>query len=152
NDRTLFGHYGERFKPPMTSIATALTVPGIAYLARFEPYAVLPDPVLLEFGRAIGDGKAVPPTGMCDTITLTTIENEWVFLRYLDEPDVRERVRAGEEIVLYTAGAPSAGVLRFIRAARARIRLRHWGDCDVYGLRFGLTLCVAAKGGELFRS
>ena len=152
SDRVLFGHYGERFKPPMTSIAAALNMPSIACLARFEPYAVLPDAVLLEFGIGIGDGTAFTALGMLDRITLTTIENEWVFLRYLEEPDVGQRVRAGEEIVLYTAGAPSAGVLRFIRAARARIGLRHWGDCDVYGLRFGLTLCAAAKGGELFRS
>jgi hypothetical protein len=144
DDRTLFGHYRETFKPPFTSVAGAFEIPRVMAMRAFRPYAQLPREVLQALAGVIRNDSGVQ---------ITTVENEASFLRYLADEEAEERVAAGEELVIYTAGYASEGILEFLRAVRpGRERFRHWGDADPDGLRIALILSEAAGGGRLYRT
>lgn len=144
DDRMFFSHYGESFKPPVTSIAGALTVPGVMEMREFQPYAAVPRAVLLRIGAVLASR---PET------LITTIENESAFLRYLSEPPTHQRIAEGDEAVLYTGGYASDDVIEFLRRlAPGPRRLRHWGDADYDGLRIALLIGEAGSGAHLYRT
>lgn len=145
DDRTLFGHYGEAFKPPFISVALGVEADGLAAFNHFRPYAVLAPEVLLRAADAYRRIGVAP--------LITTVENESAFIRYLEEPGVWGRIESLEEVVIYTGGYASDGIRAFVRAlVSAPGQLRHWGDTDAEGVRIGLIMAEAAGGGSLFRS
>lgn len=144
-ERGIWTHYGEVFKPPFTAVAASLEIENVAALAVFRPYAALPRTVLLRLADAVTTSGSRP--------LVTTIENESAFLRYLDEDDVRARVDAGTEIVLYTEGFPSDDLLHLLKSLSAHVTgVRHWGDSDVYGIRIAEMIGRAVGTVTLFRT
>lgn len=144
DDRIFFSHYGETFKPPVTSIAATLTIPGVMEMREFVPYAAVPRAVLLRIGDVLATRS--------ETL-ITTIENESAFLRYLTEAPTQGRITDGTEVVLYTGGYASDDVMDFLRRlAPGAHRLRHWGDADYDGLRIALLIGEAGGGAQLYRT
>lgn len=143
-DRELYGHYREVFKPPFTAVAAGAVIAGVADFRLFQPYAMLPAPLLMHLAEWAA--------GRTTRAILTTIENPTAFLRYLEEEDVRRGVRAGDEVVISTEGFASDDVVAFLECTRGAWReVRHWGDTDVHGLRIAELISTAAGGAALFR-
>src|SRR5207249_12316101 len=108
----------------------ALSVAGRAYLLEdFRPTAHLPGEWAASWIEALSS-----PTITC----ITTIENEFPFLAYVEDAGGSAGLRARGEIAVYTAGFPTP-VLTDSLAAVARHdpakRFQHWGDADAGGLR-----------------
>lgn len=124
--------YGVRRKPGVIRCAGCgtLTVGEREYrIEDFIPSAHLPD----TWSAAWVD--AVVRHGV-DTVT--TVENEYPFLSYVDEVGGPSALGARRELVIYTAGFPTPSLVAALQALAERApeaRFRHWGDADVGGLR-----------------
>lgn len=88
--------------------------------------------------------------------TLTTVENEYPFLAYIEEAGGPCALGERRELVVYTGGFPPptlSAALRQIALRRPDLRFRHWGDADVGGLRIWWHLRrVLDRELELFRT
>jgi hypothetical protein len=122
--------YGVRRKPGFLRCAGAglLRINAREYrLEDFEPVAALPE----SWGRAWHDAAQAEKIE-----TITTIENEYSFLSYVDEVGGVNGLRARREFVVYVAGFPGPWLTTLLRQTveTTRATLRHWGDADVGGL------------------
>jgi Uncharacterized protein conserved in bacteria C-term(DUF2220) len=69
---------------------------------------------------------------------VTTIENEFPFLSYVEEAGGARELGARGEVVVYTAGFPTPALVAALAGLSQRLEgleFRHWGDADVGGLR-----------------
>lgn len=142
--------YGVRRKPGVLHCAgrAAFRLDGRCYrLEDFVPTAHLPGAWAKAWVEALS---------AADVACITTIENEFPFLAYVEEAGGPDGLGARGEVAVYTAGFP-APVLADGLAAIARRdpgkRLRHWGDADAGGLRIWWLLreCVG-RSIALFRT
>ena len=122
--------YGVRRKPGILRCAGAgaLRIHGREYrLEDFTPTAALPE----DWGAAWC--RAAAEAGVS---CITTVENEYAFLAYVEEAGGAEGLRDRSEHVVYVAGFPGPWLTGLLREAAIATgaRLRHWGDADVGGL------------------
>lgn len=68
---------------------------------------------------------------------VTTIENEFPFLSYIEESGGPRGLASRGEVAVYTGGFPTPRLVSSLAAlaARSSARFQHWGDADVGGLR-----------------
>ena len=68
---------------------------------------------------------------------ITTIENEYPFLSYIEEAGGPAGLASRGEVAVYTAGFPTPRLVATLAAlaARSGAAFQHWGDADVGGLR-----------------
>jgi len=68
---------------------------------------------------------------------VTTIENEFPFLSYVEEAGGPLGLASRGEVAVYTGGFPTPRLTSSLAAlaARSGARFQHWGDADVGGLR-----------------
>lgn len=124
--------YGVRRKPGLIRCAGrgSLRIGKRDYLLEdFAPAAHLPD------SWASSWASGVAASGVR---TLTTIENEYPFLSYVDERGGHVGLGRENEVVVYTAGFPTPALVRALETLlrlRPEIAVRHWGDADVGGIR-----------------
>lgn len=123
--------YGVRRKPGLIRCAGAaeLHVGKKTYsLQDFAPAAHLPD----AWADAWVD--ALVSAGV---ERVTTIENEYPFLSYIEQADGPAGLAARGEIAVYTAGFPTPRLVTALGqlARRSNAAFQHWGDADVGGLR-----------------
>lgn len=124
--------YGVRRKPGLLRCAgrATLEVDGRAYrLEDFTPTAHLPD----AWARAWVEALSPPLIGL-----VTTIENEFPFLAYVEEAGGPEGLGARGEVAVYTAGFPAPALVESLASIARRDpakRFQHWGDADAGGLR-----------------
>jgi len=87
---------------------------------------------------------------------VTTIENEYPFLSYVEEAGGPRNLGARSEIAVYTAGFPTPALVLALRTLSHRmpeLKFRHWGDADVGGLRIWWFLrCRLERPVSLFRT
>jgi hypothetical protein len=87
---------------------------------------------------------------------ITTIENEYPFFSYVEEAGGPDGLGTRGEVAVYTAGFPTPGLMSSLRLLSDRLpnlRLRHWGDPDVGGLRIWWFLrSQLQRPIELFRT
>ncbi len=124
--------YGVRRKPGLIRCAGAasLHLGGKVYaLEDFAPAAHLPD----AWSEAWVDALVA-----ADVKRVTTIENEFPFLSYIEEANGPLGLAARGEVAVYTGGFPTPRLVSSLAAlaARSRAQFQHWGDADVGGLRF----------------
>jgi hypothetical protein len=123
--------YGVRRKPGLIQCAgvAELRVGNKTYsLEDFTPAAHLPD----AWAEAWVD--AVVSSGIrC----VTTIENEYPFLSYVEQAGGAAGLASRGEIAVYTAGFPTPRLVNALAglARRSSAAFQHWGDADVGGLR-----------------
>jgi len=123
--------YGVRRKPGLIRCAGAaeLRVGKKTYaLEDFAPAAHLPD----AWADAWVD--ALVSSGIrC----VTTIENEYPFLSYIEQADGPIGLASRGEVAIYTAGFPTPRLVTALTqlARRSNAAFQHWGDADVGGLR-----------------
>jgi len=123
--------YGVRRKPGLIRCAGAaeLHIGKKAYaLEDFAPAAHLPD----AWADAWVD--ALVSSGVqC----VTTIENEYPFLSYIEQADGPAGLAARGEVAVYTAGFPTPRLVTALTqlARKSKAEFQHWGDADVGGLR-----------------
>jgi hypothetical protein len=123
--------YGVRRKPGLIQCAGAaeLSVGNKTYaLEDFTPAAHLPD----AWAEAWVD--AVVSSGIrC----VTTIENEYPFLSYVEQAGGPAGLARRGEMAVYTAGFPTPRLVTALTdlARRSGAAFQHWGDADVGGLR-----------------
>ena len=70
--------------------------------------------------------------------TVTTVENEYPFLSYVEEAGGPAALGARREVAVYTAGFPTPALVSTLVRLAERVpaaTFRHWGDADVGGLR-----------------
>jgi hypothetical protein len=124
--------YGVRRKPGLLRCAgsMALVVAGRAYrLEDFTPTAHLPD----AWAGAWVEAACAAPVAM-----VTTVENEYPFLSYVEEAGGPAALGERRELAIYTAGFPSPALVDSLAAVarrRPETLFRHWGDADLGGLR-----------------
>jgi hypothetical protein len=123
--------YGVRRKPGLIHCAGAasLHISGRVYaLEDFAPAAHLPD----SWSEAWID--ALVAAGIQH---VTTIENEYPFLSYIEEAGGPQGLASRGEVAVYTGGFPTPRLVSTLAAlaARSGARFQHWGDADVGGLR-----------------
>jgi hypothetical protein len=124
--------YGVRRKPGLIRCAGAapLRVGGALYrMEDFVPIAHLP----LTWTEAWLEG--VHEAGIRQ---VTTIENEYSFLAYVEESGGPAGLGARRELVVYTAGFPDPALTATLARLAERavgVSFRHWGDADVGGIR-----------------
>lgn len=124
--------YGVRRKPGLircAGVGTLLVHDRSYRIEDFVPSAHLPD------GWAAAWIDAVVASG---TRVVTTIENEYPFLSYVDESGGPAGLGARGEIAIYTAGFPTPALVAALRGLAERsasLSFQHWGDADVGGLR-----------------
>jgi hypothetical protein len=142
--------YGLRRKPGIIQCAGKALVPlaGREYrLEDFAPAAHLPE----AWSTALVEGLAAAPP-----CWITTIENEYPFLAYIEEAGGPGGLGERGELVLYTGGFPSPATRGFLAAVARRapeVRFRHWGDADLGGLRiWWLLRGELGRPVELFRT
>ena len=142
--------YGVRRKPGLIRCAGTgiIEVSGRSYdLQDFKPVAHLPE----TWAEAWVDGIS-----KTDIRQITTIENEYPFLSYVEEAGGPQGLGARGEVAIYTAGFPTPGLLALLLLIRDRaghIQFRHWGDADVGGLRIWWFLrSKLQRPVELFRT
>src|SRR5260221_191189 len=123
--------YGVRRKPGLIRCAgaAALQVGAKVYaLEDFAPAAHLPD--------AWADAwvAALVSAGVQ---RVTTIENEYPFLSYIEEMGGPAGLASRSEVAVYTAGFPTPKLVSTLAhlARRSSAAFQHWGDADVGGLR-----------------
>jgi hypothetical protein len=123
--------YGVRRKPGLIRCAgaAALRVGTKIYaLEDFAPAAHLPD--------AWADAwvAALVSAGVR---RVTTIENEYPFLSYIEENGGPAGLASRREVAVYTAGFPTPRLAATLAqlARRSGASFQHWGDADVGGLR-----------------
>jgi hypothetical protein len=116
-------------------------------LEDFSPSAHLPE----AWAEAWMAGVA---TAQVDIIT--TVENEYPFLAYIEEAGGPRALGERRELVVYTGGFPSptlSAALAQVARRRPDLRFRHWGDADVGGLRIWWYLrCALNHELEFFRT
>jgi hypothetical protein len=122
--------YGVRRKPGTLRCAGSgsLTINGRVYeLGDFVPTASLPETWSSAWCEA-----AVASGVSC----ITTVENEFSFLSYVEEVGGVAGLADRRELVVYVAGFPAPWLTRLLAETRRRTgaKLRHWGDADVGGL------------------
>jgi Uncharacterized protein conserved in bacteria C-term(DUF2220) len=68
---------------------------------------------------------------------ITTIENEYPFLSYIEDAGGPAGLTSRDEVAVYTAGFPTPRLVATLAslAARSGAAFQHWGDADVGGLR-----------------
>jgi hypothetical protein len=142
--------YGVRRKPGLIRCAGAATLSvgcRMYALEDFSPAAHLPD----SWAEAWVNGVAASGVRM-----VTTVENEYPFLSYLEEAGGPPSLGRLGELVIYTGGFPSPNLtaaLARLAALRSDIRYRHWGDADVGGLRIWWFLRTRlSREVDLFRT
>lgn len=124
--------YGVRRKPGLLRCAGSveLVVAGRAYrLEDFTPTAHLPD----AWADAWVEAVCAAPRAL-----VTTVENEYPFLSYVEEAGGPAALGERRELVVYTAGFPAPVLVESLAAVarrRPEIHFRHWGDADLGGLR-----------------
>jgi hypothetical protein len=129
--------YGVRRKPGLLRCAgcAEVQVGGRQYrMEDFSPAAHLPD------AWAESWVDAVVAAG---TEIVTTVENEYPFLSYVEESGGPPGLGARGEVAVYTAGFPTpalVGALAQLGERGPGIEFRHWGDADIGGLRIWLFL------------
>jgi len=142
--------YGVRRKPGLLQCAGSATirVGGRDYLLEdFTPVAHLPD--------AWSDAwvEALASSGVQ---VVTTIENEYPFLSYVEAAGGPRGLGAQGEVAIYTAGFPTPALIIALRTLSERmpdLQFRHWGDADVGGLRIWWFLrCRLERPVSLFRT
>lgn len=122
--------YGVRRKPGLLRCAGAgpMRINAREYrLEDFVPAAALPE----TWGNAWRDAAASESIR-----TITTIENEYSFLSYVDEVGGVDGLRQLREYVVYVAGFPGPWLTTLLQQTieATGATLRHWGDADVGGL------------------
>lgn len=133
--------YGVRRKPGVLHCAgrAALEVAGRCYrLEDFVPTAHLPGAWAASWIETLSS-----PAVTC----ITTIENEFPFLAYVEEAGGPEGLGGRGEIAVYTAGFPTPVLADSLAAIAHRDpakRLQHWGDADAGGLRIWWLLRTRA--------
>jgi hypothetical protein len=124
--------YGVRRKPAVLQCAgsAALYVAGREYrLEDFRPTAHVPGDWASAWIEALSS-----PAVAC----ITTIENEFPYLAYVEDAGGPAGLGLRGEIVVYTAGFPTpvlSDSLAEIARRNPRVHFRHWGDADAGGLR-----------------
>jgi hypothetical protein len=124
--------YGVRRKPGLIRCAGMATIriAGRNYkLEDFTPVAHLPD----AWSDAWLDGLADSGVRV-----VTTIENEFPFLSYVEEAGGSCGLGDRRELAVYTAGFPTPALTAALAELGRRLgdaEFRHWGDADVGGLR-----------------
>ncbi len=128
-------NYGIRRRPVTItcagSVGIALDVgrERVYQLADFSPVATLPS----AWGPALADGVLAG-----DVRLVTTIENEYPFLSYVEEAGGAAGLAARGEFVLFTSGFVAPHLMDLLRGiaehGRGRIQFQHWGDADPHGL------------------
>jgi hypothetical protein len=123
--------YGVRRKPGLIQCAGAaeLRVGNKTYAPEdFTPAAHLPD----AWAEACVDA-VVSSGGRC----VTTIENEYPFLSYVEQAGGAAGLASRGEIAVYTAGFPAPRLVNALAglAQSSTAVFQHWGDADVGGLR-----------------
>lgn len=124
--------YGLRRRPGVLICAGGAKIQrnGRTYdLLDFVPVAHLPSAWAME----LADGVA---TGQVNTVT--TIENEYPFLAYVESCGGPQGLVSCGEFVIYTGGFPAPPLTQFLVAISQRcpkIQFRHYGDADLGGLR-----------------
>jgi hypothetical protein len=123
--------YGVRRKPGLIRCAGAarLKVGTKVYaLEDFAPAAHLPD----AWADAWVD--ALVSAGVQ---RVTTIENEYPFLSYIEEMGGPAGLASRGEVAVYTAGFPTPKLVSTLAqlARQSNAAFQHWGDADVGGLR-----------------
>jgi hypothetical protein len=142
--------YGVRRKPGLLRCAgaAAIRVNGRDYMLEdFTPTAHLPDAWSDAWVEALaGSGVQL----------ITTIENEYPFLSYVEEAGGPRNLGARGEVAVYTAGFPTPALVAALVALSERVpglEIRHWGDADVGGLRIWWFLrCRLDRPVSLFRT
>jgi hypothetical protein len=141
--------YGVRRKPGTLRCAGAgaLRVNGRTYeLADFAPTASLPE----AWGGAWCEAAATSGVAC-----VTTVENEFPFLSYVEEMGGAAGLANRRELVVYVAGFPAPWLTALLAQVQRRTgaRLRHWGDADVGGLLIWRLLRTRVDAPvELFRT
>ena len=142
--------YGVRRKPGLLRCAGTATIRigGRDYMLEdFTPVAHLPD----AWSDAWVDALASSGVQL-----VTTIENEYPFLSYVEEAGGPRNLGARSEIAVYTAGFPTPALVLALRTLSHRmpeLKFRHWGDADVGGLRIWWFLrCRLERPVSLFRT
>jgi hypothetical protein len=124
--------YGVRRKPGVIHCAgcATLAVAGRSYrLEDFVPTAHVPGAWASAWVDAVSS---------LDVTCITTIENEFPFLSYVDEAGGPAGLGARGEVAVYTAGFPTPLLTESLAAVVRRDpgkHLQHWGDADAGGLR-----------------
>jgi hypothetical protein len=124
--------YGVRRKPGLIRCAgaAALNIGGrLYYLEDFVPVAHIPD--------GWGDAwvNAVLQSGVK---LITTIENEYPFLSYVEDAGGPSGLGARHEIAVFTSGFPTPALVSLLSRldkGKNDLEFRHWGDADVGGVR-----------------
>lgn len=142
--------YGVRRKPGLIRCAgvAGLRVGSGEYrMEDFVPVAHLPD----SWAAAWIDGLVAAGVRQ-----VTTIENEYPFLSYVEESGGPAGLGARGEVAVYTAGFPTPALVDALAGLAERARgvvFRHWGDADVGGIRIWWFLrSRLGRPVELFRT
>jgi hypothetical protein len=128
----LLESYGLRRKPGLLRCAGRgeMKVAGTLYrLEDFTPTAHLPE----AWVDAWIDALSTAPTSC-----ITTIENEYPFLAYVEERSGPLGLTERREVAVYTGGFPApvlVDALAEIARRSPATTFRHWGDADLGGLR-----------------
>lgn len=143
--------YGIRRRPGLLRCAGQawLHVHGRVYqLADFAPSAHLPE--------AWADAWLAGVAGEHSLRIVTTVENEYPFLAYVEEAGGPLGLGERGELAVYTGGFPPPWLVSTLAAlARSRqdLHFRHWGDADAGGLQIWWYLRQALGCGlEHFRT
>jgi hypothetical protein len=146
----LLESYGVRRKPGLIRCAGtgAISVAGREYrLEDFTPVAHLPDSWSEAWVAALVNSGVR---------WITTIENEYPFLSYVEEAGGPQKLGARGEVAVYTAGFPTPALMTALVDLSERVgdaNFRHWGDADVGGLRIWWFLrCRLQRPVSLFRT
>jgi hypothetical protein len=124
--------YGVRRKPGLIRCAgvAALRVGTTVYrIEDFDPVAHLPD------RWSEGWVEGLLEAGVRQ---VTTIENEFPFLAYVEESGGAAGLGRRGEVAVYTAGFPTPSLVTALSSLARRAAdasFRHWGDADVGGFR-----------------
>lgn len=132
DDDDMLPAYGVRRKPGFIACAGGATlyIAGRAYeLSDFSPTAHVPDAWAPALTAALASSSIR---------TITTVENEFPFLSYVEEAGGPVGVMAQGELVVFTSGFPTPRLIDTlveINRLRPDLLWRHWGDADGGGLR-----------------
>ncbi len=124
--------YGVRRKPGLIRCAGAAVLrlgPRVYHLGDFVPAAHIPD--------AWADSW-VNGVLQSNVNLITTVENEYPFLSYVEDAGGPTGLAARNELVVFTSGFPTpalVSVLTRLNQTRSDLFFQHWGDADVGGLR-----------------
>jgi hypothetical protein len=124
--------YGVRRKPGLIRCAgNAILDLGhrVYHLEDFIPVAHIPD----AWADAWVEGVLKSNVKL-----ITTVENEYPFLSYVEDAGGPSGLATRNELVVFTSGFPTPAlisVLSRLNQARGDLVFQHWGDADVGGLR-----------------